>query len=104
MSAGMYTPWGNTHTKWQLEEGVFWVQNAERGGLLIDKSKAAEILSDKARTIGKRWDNFLAFDQDNDMMVVFYEHPELYPWIEEELTESFAEESLRRDHSDYFLA
>jgi hypothetical protein len=38
------------------------------------------------------------------MMVVLYEHPELYPWVEEELTATFAEESLRRHHPEYFAS
>jgi len=102
MNGGMQTPWGVAHTKQQFDEGVFWVQTAEHGGILIDAAKAKELLSDKAISIGQHWNDFLAFEQDHDMMVVLYEHPEFYPWTEEELTEKFAEESLRRDHPEYF--
>ena len=102
MPGGMHTPWGRAHIQRRLDDGVFWIETAEHGGLLIEYPKAKEILSEKALAIGKRWYDFLAFEQDKDMMVVFYEHPELYPWMEEELTEQFAEESLHRDHPDYF--
>ena len=104
MNGGMHTPWGVAHTKQQLDEGVFWVQTPEHGGILIEEAKAKEILSDKAINIGMHWNDFLAFEQDHDMMVVFYEHPEFYPWVEDELIEKFAEDSLRRNHPDYFTA
>ena len=102
MTGGMQTPWGVTQTKHQLDEGVFLITTEQHGGILIAASKAQEMLSDKAIKIGKPWYDFLAFEQDCDMMVVFYEHPEWYPWVEEELTEKFAEESLRKYHPDYF--
>ncbi len=104
MNGDMYTPWGKAETQWQLDEGIFLVETPEHGGLLVDCAKAETVLSAKARQIGKRWNNFLAFEQDADMLVVFYEHPDLYPWMEEELAEQFAEEGLRREHPDYFVA
>src|SRR5215469_4834509 len=95
MNGGMHTPWGVAHTKQQLDEGVFWVHTSEHGGILIEEAKAKEILSDKAIKIGMHWNDFLAFEQDHAMMVVFYEHPEFYPpWVEDELIEKFSEESL----------
>jgi len=102
MPGGMDTPWGKAHTQRQLADGVFWVETETHGGLLIENAQAEEILSEKALAIGKRWYDFLAFEQDKDMMVVFYECPELYPWMEEELTVQFAEESVRKNHPDYF--
>ncbi len=102
MPAGMHTPWGRAHTQHQLADGVLWVETEAHGGLLIEAAQAETILSLKALSLGKHWHDFLAFEQEKDMMVVFYEHPEWYPWMEEELTEQLAEESLRRDHPDYF--
>ncbi len=102
MTGGMHTPWGIARSREELDEGVYLVKTADHGGLLITVERAQELLSEKARGIGKPWHDFLAFEQDHDMMVVLYEHPELYPWVEEELTEKFAEEGLRRDHPDYF--
>ncbi len=98
----IYTPWGKADTQWQLDEGIFLVETPEHGGLLVECAKAETVLSEKARRIGKLWNNFLAFEQDADMLVVFYEHPDLYPWMEEELAGQFAEEGLRREHPDYF--
>jgi hypothetical protein len=86
----------------QLDEGVFLVQAETHGGVLIEADKARTLLSEKARSLGQFWNGFLAFEQDYAMMVVFYEHPELYPWVEEELTLGFAEESLRLNHPEYF--
>jgi hypothetical protein len=102
MIGGMQTPWGVAHMRQQLDEGVFLVQTETYGGLLIEANKARTLLSEKARNIGQLWNDFFAFEQDYDMMVVFYEHPELYPWVEEELTLKFAEDSLRSYHPGYF--
>ncbi|MBV9709517.1 MAG: hypothetical protein JO011_01235 [Ktedonobacteraceae bacterium] len=102
MPGGMHTPWGRAQTQHQLADGVFWVTTEVHGGLLIEIKQAEETLSEKALSIGKRWNDFLTFEQEKDMMVVFYEHPEWYPWMEEELVEQLAEESLRRDHPNYF--
>src|ERR1019366_1772719 len=102
MPGGMHTPWGKAHVQRQLDNGVLWIEGEEQGGLLIEHAKATEILSEKALAIGRNWHGLLAFEQEKDMMVVFYENPELYPWMEEELTVQLAEESLRRGHPDYF--
>lgn len=96
------TPWGMTLTRQQLAEGIFWVETVEHGGLLIEKTQARTLLSNQALKIGRPWDGFLAFEQEHDMMVVFYEHPELYPWIEEDLTEKLAADSLHLYHPEYF--
>jgi len=81
---------------------VFWVETAEHGGLLIEAERAQTFLSEQALTIGRRWENVLVYEQEHDMPVVFYEHPELYPWAEEDLTEKLAAESLRLFHPEYF--
>ena len=102
MFGSMSTPWGVALIKQQLDDGVFFVQTVEHGGLLIDARRASELLSARARTIGKHWNEFLVFEQDVDIMVVFYEHPELYPWVEDDLLEKVAEDNLRKGHPDYF--
>jgi Domain of unknown function (DUF7007) len=102
MSGSMQTPWGAALTTQQLDDGVFWVETAEHGGILIEAAQAKTLLSDKALTIGQPWQNFMAYEQEYDMMVIFYEHPEWYPWVEEELTEKLAEDSLRQHHPTYF--
>lgn len=96
------TPWGRALTRQELAEGVFWVETAEHGGLLIETHRARTLLSDMALKIGQPWEEFLAYEQEYDMMVVFYEHPELYPWVEEELTEKLAADSLHLHHPEYF--
>ena len=96
------TPWGKALTKLELTEGVFWVETGEHGGLLIEKAQARKLLSDPALKIGQHWENYLVYEQTYDMMVVFYEHPELYPWVEEELTEKLAADNLRLGHPEYF--
>lgn len=102
MSGKMHTPWGVALDTQQLEEGVFWVETAGHGGLLIEAAQAKAMLSEQARQIGRSWHDFIAFEQEHDMMVVFYEHPEWYPWAEEELTEKLAEDSIRQHHPQYF--
>jgi hypothetical protein len=102
MESILQTPWGRTTSKQELATGVFWVETSEHGGLLINASQAQSLLSERARTIGKPWESFLAFEQEHDMLVVFYEHPEFYPWIEEDLTEKLAADGLYLFHPDYF--
>ncbi|HLZ62566.1 MAG TPA: hypothetical protein VKR06_36945 [Ktedonosporobacter sp.] len=102
MTGSMDTPWGVALKTQQLDEGVYWVETADHGGILIENTWAKTVLSEKAQHIGKLWHDFLTFEQAHDMMVVFYEHPEWYPWIEEELAEKLAEDSLRQHHPEYF--
>ncbi len=102
MDEEMYTPWGIAQSVELLDDGVFWVQPAEHGGLLIEHTKVETLLSPKAIAIGTWWNTFLAFEEDGAMLVVFYEHPELYPWAEEDLIHNLAEECLQRVYPDYF--
>ncbi|GHO41971.1 DUF7007 domain-containing protein [Ktedonospora formicarum] len=98
----MQTPWGESITNQQLEEGVFWVTTNEAGGILVESQHAQVLLSAKACSIGRPWCDFLAFEQDHAMLVVFYEQPHLYPWVEEELSAKLAEDCLRLDFPNYF--
>jgi len=98
----MLTPWGIALTTQELSAGIFWVETAEHGGLLIETAQARTLLSDPALKIGQFWENFLVYEQEHDMPVVFYELPDLYPWAEEELTEKLARDSLRLSHPEYF--
>ena len=102
MHEGMSTPWGVALTVSLLDEGILWVQTAEHGGVLLEHMQAETLLSPKAMALGMDWHEFLAFEQNNAMQVVFYEHPELYPWAEEELIQPLAEASLRRTYPHYF--
>lgn len=95
-------PWGTALSVETLAEGVFWVETTEHGGLLIEVERAQTLLSEPARAIGQLWENVLVYEQEHDMPVVFYEHPELYPWVEEDLTQKLAAESLRLFHPEYF--
>jgi hypothetical protein len=102
MMERMQTPWGQALTKLELTTGVFWVETGEQGGVLIERAQAITLLSDPARKIGQPWENYLAYEEVHDMPVIFYEHAELYPWVEEELTEKLAADALRRCHPEYF--
>jgi hypothetical protein len=98
----MPTPWGRAVTMQKLAEGIFWVETADNGGLLIEVAQARMLLSEQALKMGLAWEHFLAYEQEHAMSVVFYEHPELYPWVEEELTEKLAADSLRLSNPGYF--
>ena len=102
MHEGMPTPWGVALTVSLLDDGIFWVQTAEHGGVLLEHMQVETLLSPKAMTLGMEWHEFLAFEQDDAMQVVFYEHPELYPWAEEDLVQPLAEACLRRTYPHYF--
>src|SRR5215469_5637739 len=95
-------PWGTALSSQKLAEGVFWVETAEHGGVLIEAVRARTLLSEYALKIGQPWENFLVYEQEHDLPVVFYEHPELYPWVEEDLTKKLAADSLRLSHPDSF--
>ncbi|HEX7737953.1 MAG TPA: hypothetical protein VF458_24115 [Ktedonobacteraceae bacterium] len=86
----------------ELAEGIFWVETADHGGLLIEATLAHALLSEQALKIGQTWEDYLVYEQEHDMPVVFYEHPELYPWVEEELTEKLAADTLHLFHPEYF--
>lgn len=86
----------------ELAEGIFWVETADHGGLLIEATQARALLSEQALKLGRVWESFLVYEQERDMPVVFYEHPELYPWVEEELTEKLAADALHILHPEYF--
>ncbi len=98
------TPWGKATNTEQLANGILWVETIEHGGILVESTLAGTLLSAQARQIGHPWDSFLAFEQEHDMPVIFYEHPELYPWMEEILTEKIASDRLHLDHPEYFQA
>ncbi|HEY0753703.1 MAG TPA: hypothetical protein VGD98_07065 [Ktedonobacteraceae bacterium] len=95
-------PWGIALTSEKLAEGVFWIETAENGGLLIEIEWGQTFLSENALKIGQPWENLLVYEQEHDMPVVFYEHPELYLWTEEDLTAKLAADSLRISHPEYF--
>lgn len=87
----------------ELAEGIFWVETADHGGLFIEATLARSgLLSEQALKIGRAWEHFLVYEQEHDMPVIFYEHPELYPWVEEELTEKLAADTLHLFHPEYF--
>lgn len=96
------SPWGEVVTTQEIAAGVFWVETTEHGGLLIEADRAQTFLSYEALELGKPWTCFLAYEQEHDLPVVFYEHPEWYPWVEEELTERLAADCLHRSRSTYF--
>jgi hypothetical protein len=104
MTGGMRTLWGVALIRQRLDEGVFWIKTMTGGGLLIEKARADQLLSEKARRIGQTWYDFLAFDEEQAIMVVFYEYPELYPWVEAELTEKLAEDALHQSYPEYFAS
>ncbi len=86
----------------ELAEGIYWIETADHDGLMIEAGQARELLSEQALKMGQVWENYLLYGQEYDMPVVFYEHPELYPWVEEELTEKLAADTLRLFHPEYF--
>ncbi len=102
MHEGMQTPWGVAHTVHILAEHIVLTETCEHGGLLIERTQANTLLSPQAVRLGKLWNSFLAFEQGDAMQVVFYEHPELYPWAEEDLIQELAEASLRATYPEYF--
>jgi hypothetical protein len=98
----MQTPWGSAISAQELAVGILWIETALHGGLLIEAARARIFLSERALQIGQAWGHYLVYEQDKAMPVVFYEHPELYPWVEEELTAGLASDYLHLTYPEYF--
>jgi hypothetical protein len=96
------TPWGTALTTEKLGDGILWVETSTNGGILIETNLASSLLSARVLKLGQSWQNCLAFEHGNGLLAIFYEHPELYPWIEPELTEKISADCLHVEYPEYF--
>lgn len=74
----MMTPWGNSQHAYKICEGVYEVDTAGHGGIMIGKRVAEKLLSEHARAKGEVFGVWLCYEEDCDWAVFAYEQPALY--------------------------
>lgn len=111
----MNTPWGPSQHQYKIAEGVWEVDTAGHGGILLTPAAALRLLSPAARERGWRTGQWLAYEEDCDWALFAYEQPELYaatynaqrpgqPPRTPEQIRAMARESLARWHTAYLEA
>jgi hypothetical protein len=74
----MMTPWGASQHQHKITEGVYEVDTAGHGGILVSIAAATHLLSPKAIERGWRWSQWYAYEEDCDWALFAYEQPALY--------------------------
>lgn len=107
----MHTPWGSSQHTHQITEGVYEVDTAGHGGILVAQYVVDTLLSPAAIAKGWHYGPYYAYEEDCDWAIFAYEQPELYaaahtaergykPHTAEEIKQ-IARECLTRWHADY---
>lgn len=73
---GMWTPWGNAQHQHSNTKGVWVVDTAGHGGVMVSTAMAEKHLSEEARKLGDQWGNWYCYEEDVDWCIVGREHPE----------------------------
>ena len=71
--SGMPTPWGRAQMMQVIEPGFMQVETASHGGFLLSRAFAESQLSEAGRKVGKEFGNWLAYEEDCDAAVIFWE-------------------------------
>lgn len=74
----MNTPWGPSQHQHKITEGVYEVDTAGHGGILVDVDVAPELLSPAAIERGWHWGQWYAYEEDCLWAFFAYEQPGLY--------------------------
>jgi hypothetical protein len=106
----MLTPWGVSAHQTRITDGVWFVETARHGGILVRRHVAHTLLSPEAITRGMAWGSWLVYEEDCDWSFFAYEQPQLYaaactepgcsPRAAEEIQRA-ARECLLLWHPDY---
>jgi hypothetical protein len=70
---GMPTPWGRAQATTTFEPGFLFVETAGHGGFLLSRKFAADHLSEAGRRHGSEFAQWLAYEEDSDANIIFYE-------------------------------
>lgn len=70
---GMPTPWGKAQMTTIYEPGLMRVETASHGGFLLSRQFAQEKLSEAGRKRGVEYGQWLAYEEDSDANIIFYE-------------------------------
>jgi hypothetical protein len=74
----MHTPWGTSQHQHRIDAGVWEVDTAGHGGILVSKNAAKRLLSPEAIELGWKWLQWYAYEEDCGWAVFAFEQPELY--------------------------
>lgn len=106
----MQTPWGPSQHQQKITDGMYWVSTSGHGGLLIECRIAGKLLSPWAFSYGGRYGQWLAYEEDCDYQVAFFELPQYWPKLYQHRPNPQADRSADLLHSlsfwraDYLLA
>ena len=108
----MDTPWGYSQHEYVITQGVYEIDTAGHGGILVSPEAALKLLSPAARAKGWRWGNWYAYEEDCDWAIFAFEQPELFAahlnrvyqgkraWTAEEVKQ-MADRVICQFHRDY---
>lgn len=74
----MPSPWGKVDTKHKICAGVYDVGTPSHGGIMVGKSVARRLLSEKAQKMGEPFNNYLCYEEDCKWAFFAFEQPQLY--------------------------
>ncbi len=62
----MNTPWGASQHQHTITGGVYEVDTAGHGGILVERRVAPTLLSPEAIALGWAWGQYYAYEEDCD--------------------------------------
>lgn len=71
------TPWGEAQHQQEICDGVYTVDTAGHGGIMVHARVARSLLSELALAKSEHWDEWYCFEEDCDWALFGYECPDL---------------------------
>ena len=97
----MPTPWGRAQATTTYASGLLKVDTAGHGGLLLSRSFAAKNLSEAGRKRGEEFGQWLAYEEDSAVNIIFYELERFFREPSPELMHAGLRIDLERDFPGY---
>lgn len=100
IAAPSTTIWGRVQHREKLANGVYSVETARHGGVVVHHLVADKYISDKAKAIlGEQGGGWYSFEEDCDVNLFAYENPDIIP---ERWKQYDFKEGVERWHPGYF--
>lgn len=100
IAAPSTTIWGRVQHREKLANGVYSVETARHGGVVVHHLVADKYISDKAKAIiGEPDGAWYSFEEDCDVNLFAYENPDV---IQERWKQYDFKEGVERWHPEYF--
>lgn len=74
----MPTPWGVSQYKHEVATSVYIVGSSSHGGCMIGCKVALDYLSPEAIAHGRKWNQWLCYEEDCDIAIIMYEQPKWF--------------------------